>query len=102
MAASPILFKMPGLLSYGQSGKASSGSAEFADKLHTMVSTYDGSYFYRLMDAGAAFGKCFKRPLKIGPSAGLLSRTAVARCLLPLPAGVQRSASCFARSLLLA
>src|SRR5213082_1213823 len=72
LAASPILFKMPVLLRYGLSGKAYSGPAEFADKLHTMISTYDGSYFYRLMDAGGVFDKMFREPTQIRSLAGVI------------------------------
>jgi hypothetical protein len=30
---------------------------EFSEKLHTLTAMYDGSYFYRLMDAGGLFDK---------------------------------------------
>ena len=30
---------------------------EFSEKLHALTATYDGSYFYRLMDAGGMFDK---------------------------------------------
>jgi Dolichyl-phosphate-mannose-protein mannosyltransferase len=102
LAASPILFKMPGLLSYGLSGKASSGPAEFADKLDTMISTYDGSYFYRLMDAGGAFEKMFQEATQIRSLAGVIFLIASSAWLLAMAASRRKSRARVARFLLLA
>ena len=60
LGAGPMLFKMRGLLMYGASGQASSGPGELSEKLHTMMSMYDGSYFYRLMNVGGMFEKMFQ------------------------------------------
>src|SRR5437870_13713192 len=82
---------MPGLLRYGLSGKASSGPAEFADKLHTMISTYDGSYFYRLMDVGGVFDKMFREPTQIRSLAGVIFLFASIAWLLAMAASLRKS-----------
>ncbi len=86
LGAGPMLFKMPGLLTYGASGKASTGPAEFGEKLDTMISMYDGSYFYRLMNVGGVFAKMFQAPTSALSIAGM---TAVIASIIWLLATIE-------------
>jgi len=63
--AGPMLFNVPGLLGYGLSSNAKPGPHELSEKFYTMLSMYDGSYFYRLMNAGG-FSKMFEDPFGTG------------------------------------
>jgi hypothetical protein len=101
LTASPMLMQMPGLLGFGLSGKASAGPAEFADKLHTIISTYDGSYFYRLMDAGGVFEKMFEQSTQIRSFAGVIVLIASAASLMAMARSRKKSQARVARFLLL-
>ena len=58
LGAGPMLLRTPGILALGM--PASSGnSSELVEKVHTLVATYDGSYFYRLMNFGGLFNKMY-------------------------------------------
>ena len=46
---------------------------EFAEKLHTHRAMYDGSYFYRLMDAGGAFDKIYLAPSPVWTPFGIVA-----------------------------
>ena len=52
--AGPILALFRVILHAVFSQNAPHNPGEFAEKLHTLRAMYDGSYFYRLMDAGGA------------------------------------------------
>jgi 4-amino-4-deoxy-L-arabinose transferase-like glycosyltransferase len=45
---------------------------EFAEKLHTLRAMYDGSYFYRLMDAGGVFDKMYQVPSPVWTPFGIV------------------------------
>src|SRR6202011_3452519 len=61
LGAGPMLLKAPGILAYGMPAPSGS-SSELVEKLHTLVATYDGSYFYRLMSLGGLFNKMYDEP----------------------------------------
>ena len=52
-------------------GQASSGPGESAEKLQTLLSMYDGSYFYRLMESGGLFANMYAQPATIHSLFGL-------------------------------
>ena len=61
LGAGRMLLRAPGILALGM--PASSGnSSELVEKLRTLVATYDGSYFYRLMNFGGLFNKMYDEP----------------------------------------
>ena len=61
LGAGPMLLKAPGILWQGM--PATSGrSNDLLEKLHTLIATYDGSYFYRLMNVGGLFNKMYDEP----------------------------------------
>ena len=61
LGAGPMLLKAPGILAYGMPAPSGS-SSDIMEKLHTLVATYDGSYFYRLMNLGGLFNKMYGEP----------------------------------------
>jgi hypothetical protein len=61
LGAGPMLPRAPGILALGMPAPSRS-SSELVEKLHTLVATYDGSYFYRLMDWGGLFDKMYDAP----------------------------------------
>jgi hypothetical protein len=67
-----------------------------------MISTYDGSYFYRLMDAGGVFDKMFREPTQIRSLAGAVFLIASSTLLLAMTASRRKSRARVARFLLLA
>jgi len=67
-----------------------------------MISTYDGSYFYRLMDAGGAFEKMFQEATQIRSLAGVIFLIASSAWLLAMAASRRKSRARVARFLLLA
>lgn len=60
-----MLVKIPRLLILPFTGAQPSMAHEFSTKLDTLLSMYDGSHFYRLMDAGGVFEKMY-----VGPAGG--------------------------------
>ena len=58
LGAGPMLLKAPGILAHGMPAPSGS-SSDLVEKLHTLVATYDGSYFYRLMNSGGLFHKMY-------------------------------------------
>src|SRR5207253_3063790 len=61
---------------------ASTGPGEYTEKLHTAISMYDGSYFYRLMDVGGALGRMFEVTANAHSFSGLVFAAAIITLLV--------------------
>jgi hypothetical protein len=55
LGACPMLFKIPRMVALTVSGQHPNAPGEFGVKVKTLMSMYDGSHFYRLMNAGGVF-----------------------------------------------
>lgn len=55
-----MFLRLPFIFSATFSGNNPAHPGELAEKLHTHLAMYDGSYFYRLMDAGGVFDKMYQ------------------------------------------
>ena len=62
LGAGPMLSKIPRMLSLTVSGPHPNAPGEMTTKLKTMLSMYDGSHFYRLMNVGGVFERMYDRP----------------------------------------
>ena len=58
-------------------GQATSGPDENAEKIHTLLSLYDGSYFYRLMEAGGLFANMYVEPAPVRSLFGIFVAVAI-------------------------
>ena len=56
LTAGPMLPHIPGILTGDKTGGK---PGELTEQFNTMLAMYDGSYFYRLMDAGGLFDKMY-------------------------------------------
>jgi hypothetical protein len=66
LTAGPMLGHLPGILQYLHSaGKPGAESTELTEKFNALLAMYNGSYFYRLMDAGGLFSKMYQNPAPI-------------------------------------
>src|SRR5947208_5192298 len=61
LGAGPMLSKIPRMLSLTVSGPHPNAPGEMTKKLKTMLSMYDGSHFYRLMNVGGVFERMYDR-----------------------------------------
>src|ERR1700730_7661728 len=59
LGAGPMLLKIPRMLALTVSGPHPNAPGEFAVKLKTLMSMYDGSHFYRLMNVGGVFERSY-------------------------------------------
>jgi hypothetical protein len=59
LGAGPMLLKVPRMLTLTISGPHPNASGEMTTKLKTMLSMYDGSHFYRLMNVGGVFERMY-------------------------------------------
>ena len=59
VAAGPILIKLPQIFGFGLEAVHRN---EFNEKIHALLSLYDGSHFYGLMAAGGVFEKMYDSP----------------------------------------
>jgi 4-amino-4-deoxy-L-arabinose transferase-like glycosyltransferase len=55
----PMLLKIPRMIALTVSGPHPSASGETSTKFKTLLSMYDGSHFYRLMNAGGVFERMY-------------------------------------------
>jgi 4-amino-4-deoxy-L-arabinose transferase-like glycosyltransferase len=62
LGAGPMILKIQRIITFTASGQATAGPAELSEKLHTLLAMYDGSYFYRLMNAGGLFNEMYAHP----------------------------------------
>ena len=61
LTAAPMLAHIPGILNaLASGGKSAAAPGELAEKFNTTLAMYDGSYFYRLMNAGGLFDKMYQ------------------------------------------
>ncbi len=77
MGAGPVLALARVILHTVFSKNAPHNPGEFAEKLHTLNAMYDGSYFYRLMDAGGNFDKMYQSPSPVWTPFGIIVLLAV-------------------------
>jgi hypothetical protein len=66
---------------------------EFAAKLHIAGSLLDGSYFYRLMEAGGLFHRMFEAPSRVWTPFGIVLLVALAVLVFQLVSDNRRQAS---------
>jgi 4-amino-4-deoxy-L-arabinose transferase-like glycosyltransferase len=70
--AAPVLSLLRVILAAIQSPGASRHPGELVEKCHTLCAMYDGSYFYRLMDAGGRFDQMYQTPPPVWTPLGFL------------------------------
>jgi hypothetical protein len=59
LGAGPMLLKIPRMFALTVSGPHPNAPGEFGVKLKTLLSMYDGSHFYRLMNVGGVFERMY-------------------------------------------
>ena len=59
LSGGPMLLKVPRMLALTLSAQHPNATTEFGVKLQTLLSMYDGSHFYRLMNAGGVFERMY-------------------------------------------
>jgi hypothetical protein len=79
LGGGPMLLKIPRMLMLTISGPHPNAPGELATKFKTLLSMYDGSHFYRLMNAGGVFERMYAGAA--GPRAAL-GIAVLAACIL--------------------
>jgi hypothetical protein len=79
LGGGPMLLKIPRMLMLTISGPHPNAPGELATKFKTMLSMYDGSYFFRLMNVGGVFERMYDGAA--GPKAAIGIGVVVA-CIL--------------------
>ncbi|MDP9186603.1 MAG: glycosyltransferase family 39 protein [Verrucomicrobiota bacterium] len=69
LGAGPMLIRIPRMLTLTISGPHPNAPGEMTTKLKTMLSMYDGSHFYRLMNVGGLFERMYEG--SSGPKAAI-------------------------------
>jgi 4-amino-4-deoxy-L-arabinose transferase-like glycosyltransferase len=77
IGAGPVLALFRSILNTVFSKNAPHNPGELAEKIHTLRAMYDGSYFYRLMDAGGLFDKMYQAPSPVWTPFGIVVLLAV-------------------------
>ena len=77
IGAGPVLAIFRVILQAVFSSNAPHHPDELAEKLHTWRAMFDGSYFYRLMDAGGLFDKMYQVPAPVWTPFGFVVLSAV-------------------------
>jgi hypothetical protein len=99
LAASPMLIKVPQILDYEMAGSGPAAPGEMREKLNTMLAMYDGSYFYRLMEAGGLFEKMYQAHSVVWTPSGVALGLAVVflaiRAARPFPPELSRRVAVF-------
>ncbi|HEX5398979.1 MAG TPA: hypothetical protein VFY06_08015 [Verrucomicrobiae bacterium] len=72
LGAGPMLLALPFIISTILTQGAPGNPGELAEKIQTLFAMYDGSYFYRLMDAGGLFDKMYEFPPPVWTPFGAL------------------------------
>ena len=57
--AGPMLIRIPRMIAITVSGPHPNAPGEFREKIKTLLSMYDGSHFYRLMNVGGVFERMY-------------------------------------------
>ena len=70
VGAAPMLWNIRAFFGGGFSGLNQSALGEFHEKFLTMLALYDGSYIYRMMNAGTVFDGMFSERLNFQPIFG--------------------------------
>lgn len=78
LGAAPMLWSLPNVVRGLLAGGVAEKPGEAAEKLHTLVATLDGSYFYRLIDQGGAFARMYDTAAPFRSPFGLLAALALA------------------------
>ncbi len=73
IGAGPVLAIFRGILRTVFSQSAPAHAGELSEKLRTLNAMYDGSYFYRLMDAGGMFDKMYLAPSPVWTPFGIVA-----------------------------
>jgi len=76
LGAGPMLSKIPRMFCLTVSGPHPNAPGEMTTKLKTMLSMYDGSHFYRLMNVGGVFERMYDRaavPLTLSGAATVIA-----------------------------
>lgn len=90
IGAGPMIVMFPYVLKVALTNNAPVNSSDLTEKLHTLMAMYDGSYFYRLMDAGGMFDVMQRLAPPVWTPLGLLLIVALAMLVwhtFRLPAG---------------
>jgi Dolichyl-phosphate-mannose-protein mannosyltransferase len=77
IGAGPILALLRVIFQAVFSKNAPAHPGELAEKVHTHLAMYDGSYFYRLMDVGGLFDKMYQAPSPVWTPFGIVVLLAV-------------------------
>jgi hypothetical protein len=72
-----MFLRLPFIISSTFSGNNPAHPGELAEKIHTWRAMFDGSYFYRLMDAGGVFDKMYQAPSPVWTPFGIVVVIAV-------------------------
>jgi len=90
VGAGPMMVMSLRMFFFAAANNAPVNPGEFSEKFHTLTAMYDGSYFYRLMDAGGMFDKMQLLAPPVWTPLGLALIVAIAVLawqMLQLPAG---------------
>jgi len=79
LGGGPMLLKIPRMLILTISGPHPNAPGEFTTKFKTMLSIYDGSHFYRLMNVGGVFERMYDGAA--GPKA-MMGIAIIVACIL--------------------
>jgi hypothetical protein len=77
IGAGPVMALFRVILHAVLSKNAPTNPGEMAEKIHAWSAMYDGSYFYRLMDAGGVFDKMYQAPSPVWTPFGIVVMLAV-------------------------
>lgn len=75
--AAPVLALLRVILQSVFAGRTGSQASEWAEKFQAAGAMYDGSYFYRLMDAGGVFGRMYQGASPVWTPLGIAVALAV-------------------------
>ena len=76
LGAGPMLIRIPRMIAITVSGPHPNAPGEFREKIKTLLSMYDGSHFYRLMNVGGVFERMYDRaavPLTLSGAATVIA-----------------------------
>jgi hypothetical protein len=77
IGAGPVMALFREIVNAVFSKDAPADPREMTEKIHAWLAMYDGSYFYRLMDAGGLFDKMYQSPSPVWTPFGIIFLTAV-------------------------
>ena len=77
IGAGPMILKIPRMVALTTSGPHPNSAGQFGVKLRTMLSMYDGSHFYRLMNVGGVFERMYDGAIAAKTPFGIVLSAAV-------------------------